>query len=102
MKCKHPDCELSPSEIQEYMDRNECHLCRNGARGGSVDKRASLLAHWRKTKDPAHRLWRATYWSNYISKGGDMVNRELTPEQVRKAILTTFPEVTELEFEMVQ
>jgi hypothetical protein len=31
-----------------------------------------------------------------------MVNRELTPEQVRKAILTTFPEVTELEFEMVQ
>jgi hypothetical protein len=99
MKCRHPDCEMSPTEIQAYIDRNECHLCRNGERSSS-DKRASLLAHWRKSKDPAHKLWRATYWSSYISKGGDNIDRTLTAEQVKRAVELTFPDVRSVAIEM--
>lgn len=93
MKCLYPErLHLSDEEIHQYWENHECHLCQNGRRLGDVDPRAALLQHYRKSKDPVHKLWREVHYKRLVKKGGDKQDRTLLTSDVVRSIETSFPE----------
>lgn len=93
MRCPYPErLSMTDEEVREYWKNNECHLCQNGPRIGDVDGRAALLAHYRKSKDPVHTLWRDRHYKRMIKKGGDKQDRTIYPSDVIRSIETVFPE----------
>jgi hypothetical protein len=82
---------MSRETIQEFFDRHECFICKRACRA-KLAPRASLLQHFRASKDPKHILFRETFWDEYVRPaGGDHISREHTADDIKQAVETVFP-----------
>jgi hypothetical protein len=76
----------------EYIARNECPVCRNGPRGGTVNPRRALQEHLRSCKRPDHTLWKTEHYAKHFKYGGNHKEVAIDKEYIIKAVACTFGE----------
>jgi hypothetical protein len=85
--------EYTMDEDAVCVARNECPICRNGRRGGSVNPRRALQEHLRRCKGSKHKLWYTELYKTHFVRGGDMTKkRETTAVDIVLAVKQTFGE----------
>jgi hypothetical protein len=83
-------CCLSDAE---YIEQNECPVCKNGPRKGKINPRRALQEHLRSSADPAHLMWKQQHYAQHFKHGGATTPKaEVTAQVVVEAIRCTFGE----------
>jgi hypothetical protein len=73
------------SEIEQCIGRNECPVCHL-ARTGLVAPRRALQEHLKRSKDPAHVMWRERHYKYYFQHGGKMTERTVSVQDIINSV----------------
>jgi hypothetical protein len=79
------------SEIEHCIARNECPVCHL-ARAGLIAPRRALQEHLKRSKDPAHIMWRERHYKHYFQHGGKMTERIVSVQDVIKSVQCAYGE----------
>ena len=81
---------MSATEDAERIGRNECPVCCNGPRKGTVNGRRALQSHIKISTDPAHVMWKENHYATHFKHGGNKIPVTITEQDVIKAIRSAF------------